>query len=209
MIIFLLDATSAYGKGDDFILRQLKGNSINILPVLNKTDSLDLPKVRKRLEEYSQAVRNEVIPVSALKGDNIQTLLEEVFLLLPEGPKYYPEEMYTNQIEQFIIAEIIREKIFFLIREEVPYGIAVLIEEIKERKNGVFYIRANIYTEKKSHKGILIGKSGSMLKKIGLQARKDIERLLQTDVYLDLWVKVLKNWREKEALIKRMGYKGW
>ncbi|HLV10109.1 MAG TPA: GTPase Era, partial [Halanaerobiales bacterium] len=164
--------------------------------------------VKKRLDEYSRAIRDKVIPVSALKGENIQTMLEEIFLLMPEGPKYYPEDMYTNQIEQFIIAEIIREKIFFLIREEVPYGIAVLIEEIKERENGVFYIRANIYTEKKSHKGILIGKSGSMLKKIGLRARKDIEKLLQTDVYLDLWIKVLQDWREKEGLLKRMGYKG-
>jgi GTP-binding protein Era len=115
--------------------------------------------------------------------------------------------MITDQIERFIFAEMIREKIFYLTREEVPYGVAVLVEEVKERKNDDYYIRANIYVEKKSHKGIIIGKNGKMLKKIGRAARKEIEDLMQTKVYLDLWVKVLKDWREKDNLLKRMGYK--
>ncbi|MFW6306498.1 MAG: GTPase Era, partial [Bacillota bacterium] len=119
----------------------------------------------------------------------------------------YPDDMITDQIEQFIVAEIIREKIFYLTREEIPYGVAVVIEEMKERENGLFYIRAYIYVEKKSHKGIVIGKNGKKLKQIGLQARQDIEKLLQTEVYIDLWVKILKDWREKDNLVKRMGYK--
>src|SRR5690606_10135995 len=132
-------------------------------------------------------------PISALDGDNIDYLIDIIFQHLPEGPQYYPEDMITDQIEQFIIAEMIREKIFYLTREEIPYGIAVLIEEMAERENGLFYIRADIFVEKKSHKGIIIGKDGRMLKEIGRQARADIENLLQTDVYLDLWVKVLKD----------------
>lgn len=206
--ILLVDGTSPYGKGDDFILRQLKGSKAPVLIVLNKIDEISNKKLQARIDEYHQQTNREVIPISALTGKNLSTLLDEIFLYLPEGPQYYPEDMITDRIEQFIIAEMIREKIFYLTREEIPYGVAVLIDEMIERDNSLFYIRATIYVEKKSHKGIIIGKSGSMLKDIGLQARKDIEKLLQTDVYLDLWVKVLKNWREKEGLIKRMGYKG-
>lgn len=208
LVILLVDGTSPFGKGDDFILRQLKRNKLPIIIVMNKIDELSSNQLEARVDQYHRETGREVIPISALTGKNLSVLLEEIFNYLPEGPKYYPDEMITDQLEQFIIAEMIREKIFYLTREEIPYGIAVLIDEMVERDNGLFYIRATIYVEKKSHKGIIIGKNGSMLKEIGLQARKDTERLLQTDVYLDLWVKVLKDWREKEGLIKRMGYKG-
>jgi GTP-binding protein Era len=208
LVILLVDGTSPFGKGDDFILRQLKRNKLPIIIVMNKIDELSSNQLEARVDQYHRETGREVIPISALTGKNLSVLLEEIFNYLPEGPKYYPDEMITDQLEQFIIAEMIREKIFYLTREEIPYGIAVLIDEMVERDNGLFYIRATIYVEKKSHKGIIIGKNGSMLKEIGLQARKDIERLLQIDVYLDLWVKVLKDWREKEGLIKRMGYKG-
>jgi len=208
LVILLVDGTSPFVKGDDFILRQLKRNKLPIIIVMNKIDELSSNQLEARVDQYHRETGREVIPISALTGKNLSVLLEEIFNYLPEGPKYYPDEMITDQLEQFIIAEMIREKIFYLTREEIPYGIAVLIDEMVERDNGLFYIRATIYVEKKSHKGIIIGKNGSMLKEIGLQARKDIERLLQIDVYLDLWVKVLKDWREKEGLIKRMGYKG-
>jgi len=207
VVVLLLDGTSPFGKGDDFIVRQLKGIKVPVIMALNKIDSLDNKLLAWRLKEYEQKTAKEVIPVSALTGKNLAELISAIFSRLPEGPQYYPEDMITDQIEQFIIAEMIREKVFCLTRDEVPYGVAVLIEEMKERENGLFYIRANIYVEKNSHKGIIIGKNGSMLKEIGRRAREDIERLLQTDVYLDLWVKVLKDWREKEEFIRRMGYR--
>ncbi|MFP4660715.1 MAG: GTPase Era [Halanaerobiales bacterium] len=207
LIVFLLDASTYFGKGDDFILRQLKGSKTPVLIVINKIDKIDKATLIKRISEYEEKTGREVIPISAQTGENIDTLIDTIYTYLPEGPQYYPPDMITDQIEQFIIAEMIREKIFHLTREEIPYGVAVLIEEMKERENGLFYIRANIYVEKKSHKGIIIGKNGKRLKEIGLRARKDIEKLLQTDIYLDLWVKILKDWREKEALVSRMGYK--
>lgn len=207
VVVLLLDGTSPFGKGDDFIVRQLKGIKAPVIMALNKIDNLDNKLLARRLKEYEQKTAKEVIPVSALTGKNLAELITAIFSRLPEGPQYYPEDMITDQIEQFIIAEMIREKVFCLTRDEVPYGVAVLIEEMKERENGLFYIRANIYVEKNSHKGIIIGKNGSMLKEIGRRAREDIERLLQTDVYLDLWVKVLKDWREKEEFIRRMGYR--
>lgn len=207
LILLLVDGTSPFAKGDDFIVRQLKGIRIPVLVAMNKIDRIDSKLLLNRQQEYEARTEREVIPISARRKRNLDTLIDRIFSHLPEGPQYYPDEMITDQIEQFIIAEMIREKIFYLTRDEVPYGIAVRIEEMKERENGMVYIRANIYVEKKSHKGIIIGKNGSMLKEIGLRARKDIEKLLQTDLYLDLWVKVLKDWREKKNLIKRMGYK--
>lgn len=208
LIVFLLDGSTYFGRGDDFIYRQLKGSKTPVLVVLNKIDKLDKEALFKRMAEYKKKTGQEIIPISAQNGDNLDNLIDTIYTYLPEGPQYYPADMITDQIEQSIISEMIREKIFYLTREEIPYGVAVLIEEMKERENDLFYIRANIYVEKKSHKGIIIGKNGKRLKEIGLRARKDIEKLIQTDVYLDLWVKVLKDWREKESLLRRMGYKG-
>ena len=207
LVLLLFDATSSFGKGDSYILRQVKEKGLPVIAVLNKIDRLDQERQNLRVKNYRQESALELIPISALKKKNLTKLEERIFSLLPEGPQYYPADMITDQIEQFIIAELIREKIFYLIREEIPYGIAVLIEEMEERDNGLFYIRATIYVEKKSHKGIIIGKNGLMLKEIGQGARRDIEKLLQTDVYLDLWVKILKDWRNKLGLLKRMGYK--
>lgn len=207
LVIFLLDASSYFGKGDNFIFRQLKSIKTPIIVVMNKIDMLDRNQLAEKFKEYKTKTTKEVIPISARDGSNIDNLIDTIFSYLPEGPQYFPTDMITDQIEQFIIAEMIREKIFFLTREEIPYGVAVIIEEMKERNSGLFYIRANIYVEKKSHKGIIIGKNGKRLKEIGKRARGDIEKLIQTDIYLDLWVKVLKDWREKEELVKRMGYK--
>lgn len=207
IIIVLFDASSPYGGGDDYILKQIRGIGKPVIPVLNKIDRINKKILSDRIGEYKKNAGSDLIAISALNGINLDKLIDMIFSLLPEGPQYYPEDMITDQIEQFIIAEIVREKTFYLTREEVPYGIAVLIEEMNERENGKIYIRANIFVERKSHKGIIIGKNGSMLKKIGLQARQDIEKLLQADVFLDLWVKVLKDWRDKDNLVKRMGYK--
>ncbi len=207
VIIFMVECISSWGRGDQFIFNQIKGSKKNVVCVMNKIDSLPTKELMVRKNEYERQTGMEVIPVSAQQGKNIDTLINWVLDKLPEGPQYYPEDMMTDQIERFVFAELIREKVFHLTREEVPYGIAVLVEEVKIRENEDYYIRAEIYVEKKSHKGIIIGKNGKMLKSIGRQARKDIEDLLQTKVYLDLWVKVLKDWREKKNLLHRMGYK--
>lgn len=207
LVLILMDATSPFGHGDEYILQHIMAQSLPFLLVLNKIDSLSNKMLASRISHYEKKTGREIIPISAKNRRNLNTLFEEIFKLLPEGPQYYPEDMITDQIEQFIIAEMIREKIFYLTREEIPYGVAVKIEEMTERNNGMIYIRAYIYVEKKSHKGIIIGKNGLMLKRIGQKARKDVEKLLQTEIYLDLWVKVLKDWRDKPGLVKRMGYK--
>lgn len=206
LIIFLVEGTSPYGKGDEFIQNQIRGLDLPVIVAMTKIDKLSNEKLIWRQKDYQKKIGRDVIPISAYKGKNIETLLEQIFLNLPAGPQYYPEDMITDQIEQFVIAEFIREKIFHLTREEIPYGTAVLIEEMKEREKDLYYIRANIYVEQRSHKGIIIGKNGSRLKEIGRRARKDIEDLLQTRVFLDLWVKVQKNWRKHEKMLKRMGY---
>jgi GTPase len=208
LIVFLVDGTSPFGRGDNFILRQIKNSDKPIIIVMNKIDKLNSQMVSIRQRNYEENTSIGVLPISAVKGNNLDRLIDHIFLHLPEGPQYYPDDMITDQIEQFIIAEMIREQIFYLTRDEIPYGVAVLIEEMKEKDNGIIYIRAYIYVEKKTHKGIVIGKNGTMLKKIGYRARQNIEKLLQSRVFLDLWIKVQKDWRENEKLLKRMGYKG-
>ena len=207
IILFMVEATSSFGRGDNFILKQIKGQDNRIIVVLNKVDRLDKKTLITRKQHYEQKTGLEVIPVSAASGDNIDFLLDIIFSDLSEGPRYYPEDMITDQIERFVISEMIREKLFQLLRQEIPYGTAVVIEEVKERDNGMIYVRGNIFVEKKSHKGIIIGHKGRMLKKIGHRARQDVEKLLQADVYLDLWVKVQKDWRNNKYLLKQMGYK--
>ncbi len=207
IIILMFDATVNFKKQDQVIYNQIKNSSTPFLAVLNKIDKIKKKELPNVLKQYQKRIKEDIIPISSKTGRNIDGLLGRVFEKLPEGPQYFPDDMITDQIEQFIVAEMIREKTFYLLREEVPFGIAVLIEEMKERNDDIMYIRANIYVEKRSHKGIIIGKDGKMLKKIGTRARKDIEKLLQQKVYLDLWVKVEKDWRDDENLLKRMGYK--
>lgn len=207
VVIFMVDATDKFSKEDKMIYNQIKNSSNPHLVVLNKIDRIKKRNIPNIIEEYQRELNEDIIPISSKMGSNINNLLDNIFDLLPEGPQYYPDDMITDQIEQFIVAEMIREKTFYLLREEVPFGIAVVIEEMEEREDDIMYIRANIYVEKKSHKGIIIGKNGKMLKKIGTRARKDIEKLLQQKVYLDLWIKIEKDWRDNEALLKRMGYK--
>lgn len=208
LVILVLDAAFKFGKGDKYIYRQIKQSGLPFIIVLNKIDKLQRKKLLARVDDYQKYVDKDIIPVSARQEKNLDNLLTEIFTFLPEGPHYYPQDMLTDQQERFIIAELIREKIFILTRQEIPYGVAVLIEEIKDREEGKLFVRANIYVEQKSHKGILIGKNGSMLKKIGRRARIDIEKLLNCDIYLDLWVKIQKDWREDENLLQRLGYRG-
>lgn len=207
VILFVVEADGGLGGGDQFIMEHLKGIKTPVILVINKIDLINkeelFPLILKFQKEMEFA---EVIPVSALEGDNTDRLLSVLAKYLPEGPKYYPEDMITDHPEKFIVAELVREKVLHLTREEIPHAIAVEIEEMKERNNNMVFIRGIIYTERDSQKGIIVGKDGQMLKKIGQLARGDIENLLGSKVFLELWVKVKKDWRNKEGFLKNFGF---
>lgn len=208
LVLFMVEATSPFGKGDNFILNQLSGIKQKLIVIMNKIDKINKKLLSRRIDDYEKNTGKKIIPISAMYNTNFSSLKRKIFKKLPEGPQYYPEDMYVDQWEKFIVAELIREQIFRLTREEIPYGTAVIVEEMKERDDDLIYIRANVFVEQKSHKGIIIGKNGKMLKKIGSYSRKKIQKLLNTKVYLDLWVKVKKDWRENKSLIRQMGYRG-
>lgn len=208
LIYYMTDVTKPFGSGEQFILEQLKNTSVPVFLIVNKID-LSNPE---KTEEYIKAFKYEmnftrIIPISAYKNLNIEQLLKETFEFLPEGPLYYPEDDLTDQPVSFIVAELIREKVLLLTRDEVPHSIAVDIEEFKNEQGKKAYIRAFIYTERDSQKGIIIGQNGQMLKNIGEQSRRDIEIMLGMPVYLDLWVKVKKNWRDNEANLRQLGFR--
>ena len=209
LVLFLAEAGLPPGRGDKFIMEQLaKLSGTPVFLVLNKIDALTdkndmLPIIDEFTKEFSFS---EVIPVSALTGENLTRLQEVIVEYLPEGPKYYPDEMITDKPERFIVAELIREKILMLTTQEIPHSIAVVIEEMVERTEDLLYISAVIITERESQKGIVIGKHGSMLKEIGRMARREIENLLGSKIFLDLWVKVKHDWRKKERDLKDFGF---
>ena len=205
-ILFVIDASEKFGGGEKYILERLKATDRPVILVVNKLDLIEREKVLPIIADYS-ARRNfaAIVPISAADGTNVDALLDELKKHLPEGPKYYPDDMVTDQPERLIVAELIREKLLHLTEDEVPHSIAVDIEEITTRPNGDHYIRAHIYVERESQKGILIGKKGAMLKKVGETARPEIEMLLGSKVYLDLWVKVKKDWRNSVGAIRNFG----
>ncbi len=210
IILYLIDVTEEFGAGEQFIIEQLKQvKRTPIYLILNKIDLVHPEVLLPIIEKYRKYIDfEEIIPISALKGNNLSTLIDVIFKKLPEGPFYYPIDQVVDYPERFIIAELIREKILHYTREEVPHSIAVVIESMKpgvENSNTVT-INAVIYIERKSQKGIIIGKNGSMLKEIGKEARVDIEKLLGTKIYLELWVKVKEDWRNKDHLLKEFGY---
>ncbi|MFO7263930.1 MAG: GTPase Era [Bacillaceae bacterium G1] len=207
VILFLTDVTQSMGAGEQYILQLLETVESPVILVLNKIDQVHPDDLLPRIEEYRQQFPfAEVVPVSALLGNNVSTLISVIFRYLPEGPMYYPEGQTTDHPESFIVAELIREKILHLTREEVPHSVAVVVEEMARRDGDVVYIRAVIYTERESQKGILIGKGGRMLKQVGQMARQEIEALLGSRVYLDLWVKVKEDWRNRDLLLKSFGF---
>lgn len=208
VITFLVDNSQEIGKLDSYILEILKTVETPIVLAINKIDLMTKDELNTLIQKYANMnLFKEIIPISALNSENINLYIKAVENLLPEGPQYFPEDMITDQPERFIISEIIREKALENLEEEVPHGIFVSTDEVKYRDDkDLVDIHATIYCEKKSQKGIVIGKNGKMLKIIGTDARKDIENLLGTKVNLQLWVKIEKNWREKKAQVERFGY---
>jgi len=208
VILFLIEAQEKeMGPGDRYIIDALKQTKTPVLLVINKTDLVKGDELFPLIDKYRSMMEfREVVPVSALEGENVDTLIRLISGLLPEGPMYYPDDMVTDQPEQAIIREIIREKVLQLTREEIPHSVAVEIEEIQPRDNDLIYVRTVIFTEKESQKGIIVGKNGTMLKKVGAMAREDIEKLLGSRVYLDLWVKVKKDWRNRDSILRNLGY---
>ncbi|ADK13878.1 MULTISPECIES: GTPase Era [Clostridium] len=208
LVLFLTTPELEPGKGDLYILEELKKCNVPVFLVLNKIDENPEQRVAETLKNYS-AIFNfvEVIPISALKKKNVEELIDLMVKYMPEGPKYYPDDMITDKQEKFIVSEIIREKALRLLSKEVPHGIAVEIDSMKKDSKGIYNIEATLLCEKDSHKGIIIGKNGAMLKKISTYARKDIEKFLDTRVYLKVWVKVKKEWRDSDRLLKELGYK--
>lgn len=208
VVLFLTTPEKKIGPGDRYILDQLKKAKADVYLIINKIDAVQREQVAEAIKIYTNEYNfKEVVPISAIKGKNVNTVLDLIVGSLPEGPMYYPEDMITDQPERFIVAEIIREKMLRSLNEEVPHGTAVEVMIMKKDENKNLYsINATIYCEKSSHKSIIIGKSGSMIKQIGEKSRKDIERLLDSKVFLELWVKVKKDWRDSTATLKTLGY---
>ena len=207
VILFLVDEPLERGPGDKYILEMLKEVKTPKLLIINKIDRMDPEEFRGIYEEYSQmGVFDDVLGTSALEGKNVNALLSRIEEFLEEGPMYFPEDMITDHPERFIVSEIIREKLLLYLQDEVPHGVAVEIESYAEEPN-ITKIGAVIYCERKSHKGIIIGKEGKKLKGIGKSARLEIEALLGTKVFLELWVKVKENWRDSDFALSNFGYK--
>lgn len=209
VLLWLVEPTSYIGAGEQAIAEKLKTVDIPVILVINKIDTVKKEEILKFIEAYRNILDfSQIVPVSALKAENTDRLIDVIFQYLPEGPMYYDEDTVTDQPERQIVAELIREKALRLLSDEIPHGIAVQIERMKERPGGkLIDIEATIICERDSHKGIIIGKQGAMLKKIGMQARAAAESLLDAQVNLKLWAKVRKDWRESEAMLKNFGYR--
>lgn len=210
-VLFLVTPDEEVGVGDKHIIEQLKDIKMStpVILVINKIDTVKKESVAKTIESFVKLYNfSEVVPVSALTGENIDTLFEIVETRLPEGPLYFPADMITDQPEKTIVSEIIREKILLNLEQEIPHGTAVTIDSMKKStQSELIDIGATIYCEKDSHKAIIIGKGGQMLKKIGHESRIDIQNLLGSKVFLELWVKVKKDWRDSPYILRELGYK--
>ena len=208
VVLWLVEPTTFIGAGEQHIAAQLKTIKTPVVLVINKVDTVKKEEILKFIDAYKDICEfADIVPVSALKGQNTDTVLEVIFKYLPYGPAFYDEDTVTDQPQRQIVAEMIREKALRSLDEEIPHGIAVTIEKMKERPGGkVVDIEATIICERDSHKGIIIGKGGAMLKKIGSAARFEIERMMEVKVNLQIWVKVRKDWRDSDLFIKNFGY---
>lgn len=207
-IVYMVEPEEKIGPGDCYIMEKLKTIDTPKILVINKIDQFPKEQLLSVIENYSKDdIFDEIIPISAANGDGVDLLLDILKEKMPQGPKYFPEDMIIDQSERFIVQELIREKLLRTLRDEIPHGIAVEVTSMKEREDSELYdIEATIFCEKKSHKGIIIGKKGGMLKKIGTDARKDLEFFLKQPVNLQLWVKVRPDWRDKSYDLKDLGY---
>lgn len=208
VVLFMVAADQKRGKGDDMIIERLKKLSVPVYLIINKIDKIHPNDLLEQIDDFkAQMDFAQIIPISATQGNNFETLMSELEKSMPSGPQYFPEDQITDHPEYFVVSELIREKILQLTRDEVPHSVAVVIDSMKRKPDEKVQIQATIIIERDSQKGIIIGKGGSMLKKIGTQARKDIEKLLGDKVYLELWVKVQKDWRDKQVYLTDFGYR--
>ena len=209
VIMYLVEPEAKIGPGDADILAMLSKLDTKVMLVINKADTVKKPEILLTIEAYSERFPFcEVVPISALTGENTDALLSALLKYMPDGPKYFPDDMITDQPERQIVSELVREKALTFLQEEIPHGIAVEIVSMKKRSKGELVdVEATIYCERESHKSIVIGKGGAMLKKIGGTARRDIELLLGSPINLQLWVKVKKKWRDSDFILRDLGYR--
>ena len=207
-VLFMVNVSEKRGSGDDFIIEKLKGIKTPIFLVLNKIDFVTPEVLLERVESYKDALDFAgVFPISVLQGNNVNELMEGLINALPEGPQYYPADQITDHPEYFVVSELIREKILQLTQEEIPHSVAVTVDKMQKDEFDKVHVYANIIVERKSQKGIIIGKGGRLLKEIGTRARRDIQQLLGNKVYLELWVKVEKDWRKRKSNLQEYGYR--
>ncbi|NGP43525.1 GTPase Era [Bacillaceae bacterium SIJ1] len=207
VILFVVNATEQPGKGDQMIIDRFQSVSTPVILVMNKIDLVHPEDLLPLIDAYNSLYAfNEIIPISAKEGNHFSALLSSIQEKLPEGPQYYPADQVTDHPERFIMQELIREQVLYLTREEVPHSVAVVMDQVKQRESGAVYAAATIIVERKSQKGILIGKEGAMLKKIGQLARTEMERLLGSKIYLELWVKVKEDWRNRPHHLHEYGF---
>ena len=207
-VLFMVNVSEKRGPGDDFIIEKLKGIKTPIFLVLNKIDLVTPEVLLERVESYKDALDFAgVFPISVLQGNNVNELMEGLINALPEGPQYYPADQITDHPEYFVVSELIREKILQLTQEEIPHSVAVTVDKMQKDEFDKVHVYANIIVERKSQKLIIIGKGGSFLKEIGTRARRDIQQLLGNKVYLELWVKVEKDWRKRKSNLQEYGYR--
>jgi GTP-binding protein Era len=208
LVLFMVNAEEGFGRGEEFIIEKFQSVKTPIFLVINKIDQIHPDDLLPIIESYQEKFPfKEVVPISALEGNNVERLLDQIKTYMPEGPQFYPADQVTDHPERFIISELIREKALHLTREEIPHSIAVVIDKIERQENkDVIHVMATVIVERDSQKGIIIGKKGSMLKEIGQRARVDIENLLGSKVFLELWVKVQKDWRNKMSQLRDFGF---
>ena len=207
-VLFMVNAAEKRGPGDDFIIEKLKKIKTPVFLVLNKIDLISPDELLDRVESYQETIPFAgIISISVLQGNNVQELMITLTNHLPEGPQYYPSDQITDHPEYFVVSELIREKILHLTKEEIPHSVAVTVDKMQKDEFDKVHVYANIIVERPTQKGIIIGKGGKLLKEIGVRARKDIEQLLGNKVYLELWVKVEKDWRKKKSHLQDFGYR--
>ncbi|KAB2333905.1 GTPase Era [Bacillus mesophilum] len=209
VVFFMVNAEEGFGKGEEFIIEKFQSVQTPIFLVINKIDQIHPDQLLSVIESYKEKYDfKEIVPISALEGNNVDTLLEQLKEYMPEGPQYYPADQVTDHPEHFIVSELIREKALHLTREEIPHSLAVVIDKMKKKDDkDIVHVMATIIVERDSQKGIVIGKQGKMLKEIGQRARLDIENLLGSKVFLELWVKVQKDWRNKMTQLRDFGFR--